>query len=197
MWDQAERRASCTSFESAEMRSASRLHIVIDRAVLIGLFTINICRCQSGRLWENGFFQHEAECSEKSLVLALLQTEEETEIYIQRDKCSTPGGAHVHLKISQQGRQERQTDWAEEILNYPIISRKRLLSQKWQIPSAFVLHAGNMPVEFQIWFVKPFLNEKQRARLSSSKNEEGDFGQHTNITKKQTHTYVKKITNAL
>lgn len=44
------------------------------------------------------------------------ENEKETELYTQRDRCGTPGRAHLHLKISlisttrQSDRQQRQTE---------------------------------------------------------------------------------------
>lgn len=53
-------------------------------------------------------FQHEAECSEKSLVLAPPQTKQKY-IYCETDAVATLEGPHVHLKIPT-ARQERQTE---------------------------------------------------------------------------------------
>lgn len=125
-------------FESKEMRSVSELHITIDRAVLIGLFTINICRCQSGRLWENGFFQHEVECSEKSLVLGRHESKIKKKIvsYIFI-VCVCAYNIHMYVCMCdvdtcwQTDRQAGKTNREREIISYPIISWMSSLKNDW------------------------------------------------------------------
>lgn len=50
------------------------------------------------------FFQHEAKCSEKSLVLVLPESKEETELYMEQE--TVVGG--IHLNIYQ--KEDRQQD---------------------------------------------------------------------------------------
>ena len=77
-------------------------------------------------------FQHEAECSEKSLVLVLPQSEEKTEIYTERETAAVRQEVHMcpenislispARQSRRTDRQTRKTDCEGEILNCPIIS---------------------------------------------------------------------------